>query len=264
MKHKWVRVSKDFVCEQCKHKDWCTFCPELMLVCCMRTSSPRPCKNGGWIHDMGAKPKFIPKPKPEPPSINTTRLMAEWTAATPEAVLVKFADSLGVSYESLQCANCAWSETHRAFAFTMFDGYGSPCGIRLRNWAGEKWSVTGSRSGLFIPHMPAQRKAFIVEGPTDVAACLTLGVFPIGRPSCLGCEQALNTALRRLRVERAVILVDNDGPGIAGAQELSAALRLPHVMLILPCKDIRESVQFGMTRELLESMTTNLTWIHPT
>jgi hypothetical protein len=58
----------------------------------------------------------------------------------------------------------------------MNDGKRSVIGIRLRNDLGRKWAVTGSRQGLFLPGPHPGQTVLIVEGPTDAAAAVDLGV----------------------------------------------------------------------------------------
>jgi hypothetical protein len=65
----------------------------------------------------------------------------------------------------------------------MCDGYGEVVGIRLRNERG-KFAVRGSRQGVFVAGVPAQKTLFVCEGPTDTAAAVDLGLFAVGRPNC--------------------------------------------------------------------------------
>src|SRR6185295_4140079 len=107
-------------------------------------------------------------------------LMAGW----PTHGLSTFAATLGVKSEALEALGCAWAEPYRAWAFPMRNGDRNVIGIRLRNDAGHKWAVKGSKQGLFSPSYPASQTGFICEGPTDTAAALSIGLWAIGRPSC--------------------------------------------------------------------------------
>lgn len=146
----------------------------------------------------------------------------------------------------------------------MTNGRGEIVGIRLRNDVGRKWAVTGSSQGIFFPvRTNPKATVFVTEGPTDLAAALTLGLFAIGRPSCSGAVADTTTAIKRSGCTRAVLLADNDGPGTQGAMTLARQLDIPSCITILPTKDVREFLNSGGTAELLESLTNSLVWIQP-
>jgi DNA primase len=142
----------------------------------------------------------------------------------------------------------------------MHNEYGWICGIRLRGTDGGKWAVRGSRAGLFLPQgWHGGEHAVLVEGPTDAAACLDLGLAAIGRPSCLGCEETVIRLAQRWGVTRMTVVADNDGPGIQGARRLADALGAARMRWRLVTagglKDMREWLRNGATRQTVE-----LTW----
>lgn len=260
---KWLRVSKRNPCVVCGRFDWDTYCPELNLACCMRVVSDRPAKNGGYLHTLNADhARPLPQPKPEPPApkLNVTAIMAEWREQTKSDWLEKFGAQLGVSAVALASLGCAWAAPHRAWAWPMFDGWREPVGIRLRTVEGRKFAVTGSHQGIFLSDMPPQKELLIAEGPTDTAAALSLGLFAIGKPSCLGCEQYVNEFIRRSRVQRVIIVADADDPGQRGADKLQASLKLPSIVWTPPAKDVREAVRNGLTAQLVWTLTKDLLW----
>jgi len=278
MTAKWIRVSKSFRCPQCKRPDWCSVCPELNLVLCMRITSDRPSKNamGGYLHrlDAEAKPPVHIAPAPPAPLIDAEGMIRQWEEETDPTRLYDFAGSLGVTYDSLRNLQCCRSRSHHAWAFPMKDGSGKTIGIRLRYDDGAKRAVRGSRSGLFIPITPAQSMCWLAEGPTDCAALLSLGLFAIGRPSCSGGTHQIWMALRERLCRRAVIVADNDqdkhrpdgesyNPGIDGATRLANELDIPSCVLITPAKDVREFVRLGGTAALLQSTLNSLVWNQP-
>ena len=58
----------------------------------------------------------------------------------------------------------------------------------------------GGREGLFIPRdLDPAAGLWVVEGPTDCAALLGLGIEAVGRPSCSGGMRHLAGLARRLR-----------------------------------------------------------------
>jgi len=101
----------------------------------------------------------------------------------------------------------------------------------------------------------------IVEGPTDCAAGLDLGLLNIiGRPSCSGGAEQIREFIRRTKFRRVVIVADNDSPGILGAKMLQEHLPCSSCILILPAKDLRAFVGFGGTKELMDSMIGAAIW----
>ena len=80
---------------------------------------------------------------------------------------------LGVTFESLWQLDLRRDARGNA-AFPMRDGEGAVTSIRLRNPAtGRKWSVKGSRDGLFYARGFKNEKheeLVVLEGPSDTAA----------------------------------------------------------------------------------------------
>src|SRR5438045_1171013 len=122
----FTRVSKQHPCPICQHGDWCRVFADGWAEC-MRVQSDKPAKSGGWMHRQGLSPfrlaPRVPRSAP-PPTINATKLVREWSAATTASALTEFASALGVSTPSLAAVGAAWSTTHAAWAFPMCDGYG--------------------------------------------------------------------------------------------------------------------------------------------
>jgi hypothetical protein len=229
----------------------------------MRVRSDRPAKSGGWMHTQGERPLgrlTPPKPLSNPaPTINATKLMREWLAATSAAELEVFAASLGLSPSSLVAVGAAWAAAHAAWAFPMCDGYGEVVGIRLRNERG-KFAVRGSRQGIFLAGVPPQKTLFVCEGPTDTAAAVDLGLFAVGRPNCCCGGAESKVYARRHTVSRVVMISDNDKPGLDGACKVGGELKLPFAVYVPPAKDLREFVRLGGTRAMIENTLKGLIW----
>jgi hypothetical protein len=265
----WHRVRKATPCGICGKPDWC--CRGEKGWCCMRVESDRMVKNGGWFHPFETARAMEPPPPSRPASHEArmpdfSALMHGWRDATGAETLTEIARSLGVSERSLSWLGTAWAADWDAVAFPMFDAtsptINQPCGIRLRKRDGKKFAVTGSRSGIFIPYgamtcMPMDR-IFICEGPTDTAACLDLGLFALGRASCRGGEEFILSALSQLCPSETVVVSDNDGPGIAGADYLMGMIHGRKVKLTPPCKDMRTFIHAGGTAEVIHSMLKDL------
>jgi len=226
----------------------------------MRVASDKPCKNGGWLHPVGDLPVNRPvQHQPDSPTKDFVGLLAGWTRNG----LAAFAATLGVKVEALEAMGCAWAEPYRAWAWPMRNGEWAVIGIRLRNDAGRKWAVRGSKQGLFCSSYPAAQTGFVCEGPTDTAAAISIGLYAVGRPSCLGGTEHLKALFKWKGVRRAVILADNDKPGIQGAQRLASEIGLPCALLVLPAKDTREFVQMGGTRQMIETILHETIWRNP-
>jgi hypothetical protein len=202
-----------------------------------------------------------PPPRPSrPPVINCKSILAAWLASTPPAAVIKCATALGVSPASLACLGACWASSYNAWAFPMHGCEGDVVGIRLRN-DHRKWAVTGSRAGIFIPsNIPPQDIVWIPEGPSDVLAALTLGLYAVGRPSCNTGGPEIAALCRRLGVRKVVLIADNDTPGIEGAKKVAKEVGLRHVIYLPPCKDLREYVKLGGTRQFIENSINNLVW----
>jgi len=243
----------------------------------MRTQSPRtvPFKGGeiGYAHphpDPKKRKTYSQKAPRRPPQINARRLLQEWhrTYHAEQTRLPILASELGVTVNSLIYLECqAAGGWNRAWGFPMKDGFGNYIGIRIRNEWGKKWAVTGSQAGIFIPKVSLnslrhETRMFVVEGPTDTAAGVDMGLFVVGRPSCSGGVTHVCNFARNKRVTQVVLIADNDEPGIRGAKDLQRWLKVPSCVLTLPCKDLREFIKIG-DRSTIDSMVEQLAWTQP-
>ena len=259
----WNRVTKDHPCPICHKPDWCGYTVD--TVHCMRISSDHPVRGGGgWIHRLSNPIPAYHRPPPRDEMLRPCfkSIWKEWRLKLDTSLLAQYAQALHVSDEALYDLGAAWAWQHKAWAFPMRDGAGKIVGIRLRDNAGHKWAVKGSRQGLFLtrnwPSMP--EGALILEGPTDTAAALSIGFLAIGRPSCVGCEDIVSTTIKRLAIRRVIIVADNDDPGKAGAQRLALTLQVPHKIIVPPCKDMREWVGKGATQALVLCVANQQLW----
>lgn len=260
MSNSWTKVTRKEPCQICGKHDWCTVGDR--WHCCMRIANDKPCKNGGWLWPINGAFKPPPpiqqwKPTARP---NFGNLMEHWQLETLPLAIGNFAEELGVHHTALYNLGCAWSKTNMAWAFPMTDGIGNVVGIRLRNHEGQKWAVKGSQQGLFVPSSKSNGIAFICEGPTDTAAALTLGFWAVGRPSCCCGNEQLKALFRNRHIQRAVIISDNDTPGINGAERLAKEIGRPCALMVLPAKDIREFVNVGGTHDLIETQLRQTLW----
>lgn len=258
---KWHRVTRQCPCEICRKPDWCTYTDT--GYCCMRIQNNKPCKNGGWWWPLNGEVKISrPVRQWHPPADGApdfNALLADWKLTTDQAELCFYASSLGVKCDALKSLGACQRDPH-TWAFPMRDGKGEVIGIRLRHDDGKKWCVKGSHQGLFVNDAPSGEIAFVTEGPTDTAAALSLGLWAVGRASCAGPNQELRRLCKARGIQRAVILSDNDDPGINGAERLSHEIGVPCAVIIPPAKDMREFVRCGGTREMIDWMLKETLW----
>jgi 5S rRNA maturation endonuclease (ribonuclease M5) len=261
------RVTKKHPCKACGRGDWCMVGKDDYL--CMRVQSNRPHQlsdgSVGWWHPLEKSAESFPLYKPEckeRPKLDVVSKLMEWHKPNNDLELEALGNALGVSYESLYVLRCMRHPKPGTYAFPMCDGDGRYIGIRLRSMDGQKWAETGSRNGLFIPRIQPHHRMLVCEGPTDTAAAITLGCYAIGRPSCNGAADMIVKFITLNKVKEVVLVVDNDEPGIRGAQLLQKELKVRSCILICPAKDLREFVQNGGSRNILESLTKTLVWRH--
>jgi len=236
----------------------------------MRTVSQRTkTLKGGEVAYMHPHPDpdkraiFEPRPARKTPQVNVKRVLNDWYRAYGNPGLDNLAKRLGVTLRSLEELEFQYAGSyHNTWGIPMKDGYGNYIGIRMRNLVGNKWAITGSQAGIFIPKLHAMRRMFIVEGPTDTAAGLTIGLYTIGRPSCSGGVTHIVDHVKRNNIQEVVLVSDNDDPGIRGAKDLQQWLKVPSCILLLPCKDLREFIKFG-DKSTIDSMIEQLVWTQP-
>ena len=189
----WLRVNKSNRCPLCQKDHWCLINPIANLALCMRVESQRPklLKSGetGWLHQLGqstARYDPTPRTREETPSINCRRLVEKWTRETQMAQLQSLADHLEVTILSLRLLSACYAREHHAWAFVMKDGYDNMVGIRLRNWNGDKWAVTGFHQGCFIPRSQPFATVLVAEGPTGRRCGIGPGLLLCGAAFVLG------------------------------------------------------------------------------
>lgn len=273
------RVSKQHPCPICGKTDWCMVGDA--FVVCMKVPSDRPKEmadgTAGWLHPVATvtAPRPVREEKPAP-ILNVGGTLQRWSYDCKQRSLIPLSARLGVTEQSLQLLNCLHAPYRDVWAFPMRDGNNGFTGIRLRKsimvWSeseqkdveqADKWAERGSHSGLFIPQTKPQALVLIVEGPTDTAAALTIGYFAIGRPNCCGGIEHLKVAIRKLRIQRAVIVSDLDDPGLRGAHTLAEHLPIPTAIMVCPVKDMRAFVNHGGDQQTMDAIISTLVWRQP-
>jgi hypothetical protein len=271
----FTRVTKENPCPICARDNWCEHGQR--AAHCMRVESIHLAKDGGFYHFYGktAYRPIVREIQPVlAPSVNVQKLWKNWYRHTSTEQYEECGRVLGVSAAALADLGAAWTQEYRAWAFPMFDGAQNIIGLRLRNNEGFKWTVRGSKNGIFTAPLNTEDNiAFIPEGPTDCAALLTLGLSPIGRPNNLSCFEMIKKQCALLGVRKVVIVSDNDElktfgptearPGLQGALQLQKQIGLPSVIWMppSPIKDARQFVREGGTQQMILDDLKSKVWL---
>lgn len=174
-------------------------------------------------------------------------MWALWSYSTTDDQINALGVDLGVSSDSLRAVGCCWAWPHKGWGFPMHKADSSFSGMRLRGADGTKWSVSGGKEGMFMTYIKPDADFCIVEGPTDLAALVTLGFNGLGRPNCSGAIKDIVAFCHDERI-KPIIIADDDEPGIKGATELARLINGAKTWM-LPAKDVREFVKEGGTRD---------------
>ena len=277
-----LRVTKDNPCPICGRPDWCLTAKDGSAAICSRISEGSVRKSGdaGFLHvliDRSPQPrrKYV-KPQSPRPVANWVKLAGEYRSNFKdpgEAVAI-----FGVSMAALDELLIGWDPEKKAHTFPMWDGWSHIIGIRLRTLDGHKFSVPGSKNGIFYPSSvkpDANELLFIAEGPSDYAALLDLRFSPIGRASC-GTGYTYIKEMIEHYERQVVIIADKDTakftpegkkffPGYDGALKLARSIKpfVRSVRLIKPPekKDIREWYLAGATRAAVLALVKNAKFI---
>lgn len=181
----------------------------------------------------------------------------------------RLATHLHVCEPSLVALRVGLGSDGRSLTWPMRDARGAIIGIRMSGlpWSDSvsvKWSRRGSRAGIFLPRTPRDLDPqnghsgdlFVVEGASDTAAALGLGLWVIGRASCTSSTALVDQYVRQHRPTSLTVISDNDQAGRNGAKRLAKSLAqdlpqsLAEVNVVFPpppYKDLREWVASGAT-----------------
>ncbi len=275
----WVRCTKALRCPICDKPDWCEVTEDGQIALCMRIESDKPVVKGGWTHKLSdpipvrkARPAKPPEP---PPDFTAERDRCKMGVDHPK--LYQLGVKLGLPAEALSAMEVGWDGKN--YTFPMYDGNCECIGVRLRSENGRKFAIEGSKNGLFIPvigvYPDSPQTLFVVEGPTDCAAMVAMGLTAIGRPSCQGGTEDIKQFIRGHRRD-VVIVADRDPPkkrpdgtvwrpGVDGAYRLAISIRqhTRNVKVIVPpkYKDVRAWYHAGGTGNAILALAKNTKWM---
>jgi len=278
----YYRVNKNKPCPICGKPDWCLISRDGKYAICARYESPRKMAEAGYRHRIDGKNENLKKVEPPKQSsrfISRNEIENLAYRYKRESNKVNFiAERLGVSYQSLDRLDVGYDYDSKAWVFPMRDEKELVCGIRYRNIDGKKWSLKGSRNGLFWPDgiwSGGYNDLVICEGASDTAALLDLGFDVLGRPSCNSGNKMICEFLKG-RGRDVYIMADRDEPklkpngevfrpGQDGAYKLARDVKklVKNVKVVTPpkrFKDVRQWVNVGASRELIISVFNNQKW----
>jgi hypothetical protein len=231
------RVTPDRRCPICGRGDWCLLAPDGSTAICPRTEagSVSLVGNAGWLHvlDPRAQPRPFVVPKLRPRRGRDWTSYVNSTQSALDGPLGELAGMLGVSRRSLEMIQAGYDGGREAWTFPERDADGNVIGILVRGRAGAKKRLPNSRCGLVYARNwhSATGPVLLVEGPSDTAAALTMGLCVLGRPSNTGGIELLVEVLEPVPDDRPVIVIgerdrkpDGSWPGRAGA--ISTATQL--------------------------------------
>ncbi len=186
------------------------------------------------VSDEAQRAKIKSNIVSEPPSSEELNTRAEYLRRElTDGDLASLAAQLGVTAESLTRIGMGWSSKKESYSFPERDAAGKVVGITYRSRNGETKAGKGGKRGLTIPSNvnELQRPMLIVEGATDTAACILLGIAVIGVPSAGGTRASTEELVTLLADEPEVIVVgendtksDGRWPGRDGAKKLAGNL----------------------------------------
>lgn len=267
----YARVSRSRPCPICDKPDWCMVARDGTHAICARVSLGGVfCGEPGYKHQLSGQRAVPTSPMMrERVDFDASGYAQRFERAITPAQLELTAYELGVSSYSLQRLRMGWCAEHDAPAFPMWMR-GDICGIRIRK-DGAKFCIVDSRNGFFLPRglSDAIDTLYVVEGPTDTAAALDLGLDAIGKPNASACTDELIRILQAKQPELTVFMGENDAPdsrgkaaGIDGplAQCKRAVAAGLNAVFVLPPKgkDLRQwKNEYGATRGMVELLVEN-------
>jgi putative DNA primase/helicase len=197
--------------------------------------------------------------------IDWSHMHGQLLAGTDTDKRAKWIVSMGGDPEAGAWLQIAWLADKRAWAWPERDDQGQIVGIGYRvERTGRKAMITGSKHGLIYAPDPEwgglpqyiDHPILIVEGMTDVLACLSRNIYAIGRPSATGTHES-NAWLEGMVQGQDIALVsENDmGVGLVAYAEFARRLgpKAKSLRAVDPppqAKDIRE--WFKMPDAMLE------------
>jgi hypothetical protein len=203
--------------------------------------------------NRGSAPASLPIPKSEPadqaPKVPASPIFVsaadakhDWADIARRAIrrlttadLTKLGQQLTIPTWALKQVHVGVTQVQDGVVYTFpeFDGKGNITGIAIRFADGKKRCLHRSQRGLTLPKdwQQGDGPILIVEGASDTAALVAMGLNAVGRPSAGGGIDALLQLLEPIPLEREIIVLgefdakpDGSWPGREGALKVAHAL----------------------------------------
>jgi hypothetical protein len=280
MSEGWVRATKSRPCRICGGPDNCEEIRSThqdedgWYVFCGRVSDDAIRQNDGgqWLHfvrDDAVILPPLPTPKRQATAPSSNRDSDYWKniVCVCEFIgrqrLLELATSLGVSIASLQRLRVGFSAKDDAWTIPERNEAGDYVGINRRYHDGSKknWGPRGLTfaDDWSIGNCPI----LLVEGGSDVAAGLTMGLNMVGRPSKTAGVALLSELLANIPTARTVIVVgERDRKTHSSLKE---QVRKRHSPTCEGCLDCFPG-WFGAThtaQQLAETLARRIAWAFP-
>lgn len=213
--HRATRTNR---CPLCGRADWCLVSPDGNAVICPRTAegATKDLGTAGYLHFLDDdRPLSLPAPKVQLSSAANIdwQELAERRQRNAEPAIARLAQILGVSQQSLRQLQVGLNPFNNTYTFPERDGSGKIVGITRRFANGDKKRIKGSKVGLTYSDdwEIGVGPGLLVEGASDTAALMTMGLTAIGRPSNRGGTALLADLLQHFPDDRSIIVLgEND------------------------------------------------------
>ena len=229
----WTPVSRRNLCPICGKPNNCSLSTDGKYAYCGRVADGSVKENNGgqWLHVLRdddddwrrrdwewTSPRTSPRERQADKPDREFGKQADVAFSHPDAPRKRreLADRLGVEPFALERMGVGWEQEKRkqgCWTIPERDATGDVIGISTRLANGDKLSVFGGQRGLtFIDGwQDGDGPILLVEGGSDVAACLSMGCSVVGRPSNLSGVDHLTELLRSVPDDRDVIVIgEND------------------------------------------------------
>jgi len=186
----------------------------------MRKKSGKESKNGGWVFHLDKPIDTSPlSADRRKETLTDTERDRIWRRVldeyrTPEQHRVRdLAIDWGVSLKSLNELGIVWGRMFgkECWMLPQHNSDGKVVGVLRRFTDGKRFYVRGSRPGLHYGFEPNRGgPVLLVEGASDTAAAITMGLGAIGRPSNVGGVRDLSAIIMGDVYRKMIVLGEND------------------------------------------------------
>lgn len=248
---------------------------EILAYCCFHNDTKHPnliinktgpyagryhcwaCGADGWARDLNIKRDFV-KAKKSKANVDWNKYLKH----TDERYMSYLAMELNIDRDVLVRFGVGYKPSEYCYCIPVFNEGRYIIGIQRRYVDGQKRMVKGSRLGIFMSSsvLQAVRRLkndfvlLITEGFSDAAVATHFGFYTIGRISATSSTEVITKFIAKYSIPNIILIADNDGAGIVGAEKLVKKLNLsltnpPGSIIMYPeteSKDLRDMYeQYG-------------------